>query len=907
MKNNKKLCLAILSLLLLIGNASLAAKEKKYVLSSPDGTLKVEISAGNELVYQVMHGNDTILSHSNIALVLEDGTIVGRTPRITGERRKKIKDNIESPFYRFKEFVATGNELDLKLKGGFGIIFRAYNEGVAYRFYTTQSSDIIIKEEQAEFNFKEDYTAYLPYTTNDKQPMAMAFQNVYDITPLSKAQPKLAFLPVTVDCGSVKLTLLESDLEAYPGMFVQSQQGKYGLKGVFAPYPAKTDFYPWRKQEYVTETTDFISRSRGSRSYPWRVLAITEKDTDMPVNNLVYALASPNRIGDTSWIKTGKVAWDWWNDWNLKGVPFKAGINMDTYKYYIDFASRNGLEFIVLDEGWYAPKSGDMLTVIPELDLPELIAYGKSKGVEIVLWTVFNVLDSQLEAACKKYADMGIKGFKVDFLDRDDQTAVEMVYRIAEMTARYKLTLDLHGIYKPTGINRTYPHIINFESVFGMEEVKWTDIKNNMPLYDVTFPYIRMMAGPVDYTPGAMRNATKADWRAMYYTPASMGTRCHQLAAYIVHDSPFTMLCDAPTNYLNEQECVDFIASLPVEVDSTFIASGELGKYIVTVRKKDVNWYIGGMTNWDERDVQLDFSFLPEGMSYTAVLFKDGVNANKQAEDYRKETIRIDKDSRLTLHLASGGGFAMKLELCPVHGQVTSIPEGKNIPSFYQKYIETEGLYVTSSGKVSDEALLKACDIISLMLAKRPDVKAHMVKKGCHVMVIGKDEETCDLPEFAHICNCEDSIKYWNWRARGFGGAPEDEFSSSCGEENLLALPQDKYVGENILIHEFAHLIHTVGIVGVEPDFNERLEALRQNAIRKGLWEKTYAVSNKEEYFAECVQSFFNCNRYAEPANGVHNWVNRRTKLKTYDPDMYRLLQEYFYEIEIPIHNVVHE
>ena len=907
MKNNKKLCFAILSLLLLIGNASLAAKEKKYVLSSPDGTLKVEISVGNELAYQVMHGNDTILSHSNIGLVLENGTIVGKTPRITGERRRKIKDNIESPFYRFKEFVATGNELDLKLKGGFGIIFRAYNEGVAYRFYTTQSSDIIIKEEQAEFNFKEDYTAYLPYTTNDKKPMAMAYQNVYDVTPLSKAQPKLAFLPVTVDCGSVKLTLLESDLEAYPGMFVQSQQGKYGLKGVFAPYPAKTDFYPWRKQEYVTETTDFISRSRGSRSYPWRVLAITEKDTDMPVNNLVYALASPNRIGDTSWVKTGKVAWDWWNDWNLKGVPFKAGINMDTYKYYIDFASRNGIEFIVLDEGWYDPKSGDMLTVIPELDLPELIAYGKSKGVEIVLWTVFNVLDSQLEAACKKYADMGIKGFKVDFLDRDDQTAVEMVYRIAEMTARYKLTLDLHGIYKPTGINRTYPHIINFESVFGMEEVKWTDIKNNMPLYDVTFPYIRMMAGPVDYTPGAMRNATKADWRAMYYTPASMGTRCHQLAAYIVHDSPFTMLCDAPTNYLNEQECVDFIASLPVEVDSTFIASGELGKYIVTVRKKDVNWYIGGMTNWDERDVQLDFSFLPEGMSYTAVLFKDGVNANKQAEDYRKETIRIDKDSRLTLHLASGGGFAMKLELCPVHGQVTGIPEGKNIPSFYQKYIETEGLYVTSSGKVSDEALLKACDIISLMLAKRPDVKAHMVKKGCHVMIIGKDEETCDLPEFAHICNCEDSIKYWNWRARGFGGAPEDEFSSSCGEENLLALPQDKYVGENILIHEFAHLIHTVGIVGVEPDFNERLEALRQNAIRKGLWEKTYAVSNKEEYFAECVQSFFNCNRYAEPANGVHNWVNRRTKLKTYDPDMYRLLQEYFYEIEIPIHNVVHE
>lgn len=907
MKNNRTLGLAILSLLLFIGNAPLAAKVKNYTLSSPDGGLKVEISTGDGLSYRIMHENDTILSHSNIGLVLADGTLVGKSSRVTRERRKKIEDKVESPFYRFKEFVAACNELDLKLQGGFGVTFRAYNDGVAYRFYTTVASEVTVKDEVAEFNFPQDYTAYLPYTTNDKKPMAMAYQNVYDITPLSKAQPKLAFLPVTVDCGSVKLTLLESDLEAYPGMFVQLQQGKYGLKGVFAPYPAKTDFYPWRKQEYVTETTDFISRSRGSRSYPWRVLAITEKDTDMPVNNLVYALASPNRIGDTSWVKTGKVAWDWWNDWNLKGVPFKAGINMDTYKYYIDFASRNGIEFIVLDEGWYDPKSGDMLTVIPELDLPELIAYGKSKGVEIVLWTVFNVLDSQLEAACKKYADMGIKGFKVDFLDRDDQTAVEMVYRIAGMTARYKLTLDLHGIYKPTGINRTYPHIINFESVFGMEEVKWTDIKNNMPLYDVTFPYIRMMAGPVDYTPGAMRNATKADWRAMYSTPASMGTRCHQLAAYIVHDSPFTMLCDAPTNYLNEQECVDFITSLPVETDSTFIASGELGKYIVTVRKKDVNWYVGGMTNWDRRDVELDFSFLPEGVRYTATLFVDGINADKQAEDYRMEKRIVDRESRMKLHLASGGGFAMKLELCPLRGRVTAVPEGKGIPSFYKKYIETEGLYVTSSERVSDEALLKACDIISLMLAKRPDVKAHMVKRGCHVMVIGKDEETCDLPEFAHICNCEDSIKYWNWRARGFGGAPEDELSSSCGEENLLALPQDKYVGENILIHEFAHLIHTVGIVGVEPGFNDRLEALRQNAIRKGLWKDTYAVSNKEEYFAECVQSFFNCNRYADPANGVHNWVNRRAKLKSYDPDMYRLLQEYFYEIEIPINNIVHK
>jgi len=636
------------------------AAEKTYNLTSPDGKLKVEVFAGQGLSYQVSYDNAIVLSKSNIDIILSKRVSIGMDSRVMRVQRKKIEEMVESPFYRFKEFVAACNELNLKLKNGFGVVFRAYNDGVAYRFYTTRKDEVIIENEVAEFNFPEDYTAYLPYSTNDEKPMAMAYQNIYDVTPLSKAKDKLAFLPVTVDCGKVKLTVLESDLEAYPGMFVQAKGTS--LQGTFAPYPTKTDFYPWRVQEYVTETADFIAKTTGARNYPWRVLAVTTDDRQMPVNNLVYALASPNRIGDYSWVKTGKVAWDWWNDWNLKGVPFQAGINMDTYKYYIDFASQNGIEFVVLDEGWYNPKSGDMLTVIPELNLEELIAYGRQKKVDIILWTVFNVLDKQLEAACKKYSEMGIKGFKVDFLDRDDQTAVEMVYRIAEATAKHKLTLDLHGIYKPTGINRTYPNIINFESVFGMEEVKWTEIENNMPLYDVTFPYIRMMAGPVDYTPGAMSNRSKADWKAMYSSPMSMGTRCHQLATYIVHDSPLTMLCDAPTNYKGEEECVEFITSIPVEVDATFIADGKLGEYIVTVRQKDADWYIGGMTNWDERDIVLDFSFLPEGKSYQATVFTDGINANKNAEDYQASSYTVDHTKKLNIHMASGGGFAIRLK-----------------------------------------------------------------------------------------------------------------------------------------------------------------------------------------------------------------------------------------------------
>ncbi len=661
MKNNKKLYLAILSLLLLIGNASFAAKEKKYVLSSPDGTLKVEISAGNELAYQVMHGNDTILSHSNIGLVLENGTIVGKTPRITGERRRKIKDNIESPFYRFKEFVATGNELDLKLKGGFGIIFRAYNEGVAYRFYTTQSSDIIIKEEQAEFNFKEDYTAYLPYTTNDKKPMAMAYQNVYDIIPLSKAQPKLAFLPVTVDCGSVKLTLLESDLEAYPGMFVQSQQGKYGLKGVFAPYPAKTDFYPWRKQEYVTETTDFISRSRGSRSYPWRVLAITEKDTDMPVNNLVYALASPNRIGDTSWIKTGKVAWDWWNDWNLKGVPFKAGINMDTYKYYIDFAAENGIEYVILDEGWAVNKKADLMQVVPEIDLPELVTYADGKNVGLILWAGYWAFHRDMENVVKHYADMGIKGFKVDFMDRDDQEMVRFINEASELCARYNMLVDFHGMYKPTGAQRTWPNVINYEGVNGLEQLKWSPKGYDQVTYDVQIPFIRQFAGPMDYTQGAMRNAIKKNYNPVNSEPMSQGTRCRQLATYVIFDSPLNMLCDNPSNYKREPECTAFIARIPTVWDETLGLDGKVGEYITMARRSGDEWYVGGLTNWDKRDIIVDLSFLGEGF-YEIELFKDGINADRAACDYKRVVMPVPEDRQLKVTLFPGGGFAGRIE-----------------------------------------------------------------------------------------------------------------------------------------------------------------------------------------------------------------------------------------------------
>ena len=388
-------------------------------------------------------------------------------------------------------------------------------------------------------------------------------------------------------------------------------------------------------------------------------MQITEKDADMPTANMVYALAEPNRIGDTSWIKPGKVSWDWWSDWNLEGVDFRAGINTDTYLYYIDFAAKHKLEYIILDEGWYDSNKGDIMHPIADVDLPRLISYANKRHVGIILWTVFNVIDEQLEEACSHYAKMGVKGFKVDFLDRNDQTAFEMVDRLADACARHHLVLDLHGIYTPTGLNRTYPNVLNFESVFGMEEVKWGSLKNNHPLYDVTFPFIRMQSGSVDFTPGALRNGTRKDWLASYTKPMSQGTRCHQAAEYVVYDSPLTMLSDVPTSYEREPKFTNFLASLPTVFDKTTVIEGQMGSHIVTLRQKGDVYYIGGLTNWDERDVTINLNFLPTGQAFKATLLTDGINADRNANDHRFDARQVSAADSLAIHMASGGGFVV--------------------------------------------------------------------------------------------------------------------------------------------------------------------------------------------------------------------------------------------------------
>jgi alpha-glucosidase len=650
---------------------------KKYTVAAPWGRIKATVETSTRLYLDIKMNGKPLLEPSIVDLTLNNDVAVFDHPKVKKVRRKKINQVIDAPLYRQKSFSLEGNEMTLLMDNGWGIRVIATEEGVAYRLFTTKEGDQIVKNENSIFNFGKGKKSWLSYSTNQKDPFAMAFQATYSVSPLDSAKQQLAFLPATVDCGQAKVTLMESDVKNYPCMFVRPDQNGE-LNTVLPPYPKKMAYYPYRHMTHVVEREPYIARITGPRELPWRIFAIAEHDTDMPVNNLVYALASPNRIGDVSWVKPGKVAWDWWNDWNLHGVDFRAGINQATYKYYIDFAAKYHLPYIILDEGWYDAKSGDLMHPIDALNLPELIEYGRERGVGIVLWTVFNVLDEHLEEACDHYAKMGIKGWKVDFMDRNDQTAVEMVERIADVSARHHLILDLHGIYTPVGLDRTYPNIVNYESVFGMEEVKWGKIENDHPRYDVTFPFIRLQSGRVDFTPGAMRNGTPNTWKAVYSEPISQGTRCHQAAEYIVYDSPFTMLCDAPTNYEAEPEYTTFLASLPDEFDETRVLQGELGEYIVTARRKGSTWYIGGLTNWTPRDLTIDLKELGElppvkrrNILYTLLpidvfnvpmkvdqysLLQDGHNADRNAQDYQLLKDQPAKDS-LQVHLAPGGGF----------------------------------------------------------------------------------------------------------------------------------------------------------------------------------------------------------------------------------------------------------
>ncbi|MBO5311958.1 MAG: glycoside hydrolase family 97 protein [Bacteroidales bacterium] len=654
----------ILSVVLLLA-AVVASAAAEYEVTSPDGKVKISVVSEGGTRYSVAYDEVALIADSPLSMTLEDGTIWGSS-KVRKASRKSVDEPINATFYRKAVVKNAYNELNLDY-GTYNLVFRVYDDGFGWRWESDKRKPYKVTAEQATFNFVEDWNMYATYTHKyesqglDAQYMD-DFENLYKYTPLS-AWDKSHFgvLPLMVDCPEgIKLVIAESDLVSYPGMFLYNRDSDKCLEGEYAPYP-KTEVLGGHNmlQMMVTERENWLASCDGSaRTFPWRSVSISTQDRQMADNDMVYRLARPCPADeDYSWVKPGKVAWEWWNNWNVRGVDFVAGINTETYKYYIDFASRHGLEYVILDEGWAVKYADDLFKVVPEIDLEEIVRHGNEKNVGIILWAGYSAFMKDIEGVCSHYAQMGVKGFKVDFLDRNDQKMEDFIYKASEVAARHKLVMDFHGCHQPTGLQRRFPNVLNYEGVFGLEQMRKRKLPEyDMVEFDVTIPYIRYVAGFADYTPGAMKNGSYTNFRDVRTEPMSQGTRCRQLAEFVVFDAPLNMICDSPTSYELEPVCSEFLYRVPTVWDETVVLEGKVGDYIITARRNGDTWYIGAMTDWTERDLKVDISRLAGDAQVNVEAWQDGKVAHKFGNDYQKKTY-IAKES-IDIHLAPGGGWA---------------------------------------------------------------------------------------------------------------------------------------------------------------------------------------------------------------------------------------------------------
>ena len=650
---------------------SLCASAGNYEVSSPNGKVKVTITTDEGVKWSVDYDGRQVLLPSAIDIRLSQGRKTYGLGKVGKVARYTVNGSFKNPFYKKLNISDAYGQLLMYTTEKFTIEVRAYDDGAAYRLISSNKKPLTVTDETVEFCFGDDYQAFVPYVNDNRggERYCYSFESYYDEAPLSKMYPdSLAITPLAVCLpDGMKAIVMDAGVENYPGMMLKKGEGNV-LKAEFAPYPLEQEIGGYDRLNLVpTKRADYIAKFVKQQSLPWRAVVITERDADILSCDMAQRLAPACRIADTSWIKPGKVAWDWWNNCNITGVDFLSGMNTDTYLYYIDFAAKNRVEYIIIDEGW-SGKESLMEGLSPDIDLKRLIAYGKEKGVGIILWSSWrNLIGSNplggiaaTEAVMKHYADMGIKGFKVDFFDRDDQQVIASAYQVAECAAKYHLYLDYHGL-KPFGIQRAYPNIFNFEGVKGLENSKWEPRVgdgplHNQPRYDVTAPYLRMLAGPMDYTPGAMMNAMKDSFFGNNDHPMSQGTRVHQMAMYTTFEAPLQMMADSPTKYMQNQECTDFIAQIPTTFDETVALDGKLGEYTVIARRKGSVWYVAAMTDWTARDLTISLDFIGEGQ-HTADIFADGVNAHKEATDYKHTQQTVTCKDRLTVHLSSGGGW----------------------------------------------------------------------------------------------------------------------------------------------------------------------------------------------------------------------------------------------------------
>ncbi len=626
---------------------------KDYKVKSPDDRIILTVQVGDHVSMSISYDDKTVITDLKPGLIVNGTELPGLRPGKPGSIAVSITDTLRPVVpHKNKLIVDKYRGLSLRFRNGCSLAFRVYNDGVAYRFITSLKGDVTVKDERFAFSLPAGTASWYPL---EKSFMSHNEQKFIFSALDTVGQQHLASLPALFMTDGPDILLTEADINDYPGMWITGD-GSGGIAGTFPAYPAAVKAINDR-DVYVTEREDYIAKTSGTRTYPWRVFIITPDDAGLVESEMVYKLGAPPAPGaDFSWVKPGKVAWDWYNANNLYGVDFRAGLNNETYKYYIDFASQNGLEYVILDEGWY--NLGDVLDVAENFDVKALCDYAAGKNVGIILWVVWKTFYDRMDEALAQYEKWGVKGIKVDFMQRDDQWMVNYYHEVAARAAAYRMLVDFHGSYKPDGMERAWPNAITREGVKGLENNKWSyDIS---PEHDLLLPFTRMVAGPMDYTPGAMVNMQKRDFAPVFYRPASQGTRVHQMAMYVVYESPLQMLADSPSNYKHNQECTTFIAGVPVTWDETKVLSAKTGDYILIARRKDDTWYLAAMTDWDARALETDLSFLPGG-SYTLEIFRDGINADHHGEDYKHLTVKAGASEKIQVSMAPGGGWVAKI------------------------------------------------------------------------------------------------------------------------------------------------------------------------------------------------------------------------------------------------------
>lgn len=642
---------------------------KDFTVKSPEGKVTLNVSAGDKLTWQVNLGEKQIIAPSDISLTLYDGTVWGTGVKKAKGKITNVDTSFDTPFYRRAKVVDRYTLLTLKCKG-YSVEFRVYDDAAAYRFVGQTKGNIKIKDEYAEYNFTGDHKVFVPYVHNLNRGdrYSYSYESLYDEQNISQMfADSLSTIPVIVDLGgNVKATILDAGCEDYPGMFVKKNPAKANsICSSFAGVPQGVNLTPGKPATFKTQSYkrgDYIAETSGSRTMPWRAIVVTDNDAQLADCDIAQKLAAPCRLDDISWIKPGRVAWDWMSALNVTGVDFKSGMNTDTYKYYIDFASQFGVAYLIIDDGW---KGKDIFEVKPSLNLPALVDYGKAKGVGLILWVDWDEILPVADKAFKHYSDLGVKGFKIDHIDNDDQPVVASLRELAKAAAEHKMIINYHGT-KPMGLHRPYPNVMTYEGVKGLEQCKWLKTANgqpsvDFPRYDVTVPFGRMLVGPLDYTPGLMRNATRTGFRPINDAPMSIGTRAHHMAVYTLFDSPLQIMGDAPQNYYKERECTEYIAAVPCVFDESRTLAAKVGEYILGARRKGDVWHAAAMTNWTARTLDVPLSFLGEG-KYRATVFSDGVNADRNAEDYRKTVLTVTKNDVLKAVMQPGGGWNARFE-----------------------------------------------------------------------------------------------------------------------------------------------------------------------------------------------------------------------------------------------------